>query len=1016
VFFGLLLVMAAALVGFFLRTRYRAAMVYWETALTGVATDRALMVSRWLKDRREDTELLATQPYIRPLLTAQRKGKLQTAFGFELKRQVTVALNRRVIHQGFVAACLVDLQGRVVAESNARPILGREVLEPCREVGRAHDFRIELLPDTSGRNFLRFSSPVLAQESAGTTSGFSGPALGTVAVVADLTSDLFPILTAETFTLRTGEIVLMRRDGSEAVFFSPLRFPQGGSIFPRRSLRAPTFAAAAALEGRETFGEFTDYRGVRVLAATRRIPLTGWSLVHKIDRDEALAEFRRTARLSVLAAAFFVLATGGMLVAHRRALLARVLKREEEKFRGLLESAPDAMVIVSQTGDIALVNAQAELLFGYRCKEMLGQPVEILVPELSRDKHRVGCRAFFASPSHKLMGGGLDLCALRKGGGEFPIEANLSPIQTAEGILVSCAIRDITERKRAERELHRLNRALKTLSACNQALVRATEESELLRGVCGILVDGGGYCFAWVGYAEQDAAKTVRPVASAGFEEGYLDSLKITWADTDRGRGPTGTAIRTGERAMARNILQDPNFSPWREEANKRGYASAIAFPLRRGQEPFGALNIYAAEPDAFDEHEVKLLTELASDLAYGVEGLRTRAKRKRAEAALRESEERFRLLVDGVKDYAIFMLDREGRVLTWNAGAEHTKGYRAEEIVGKPFSIFYPPEDCQRGKPAWELKEAEAKGRLEDEGWRVRKDGSQFWASVVLTALRDEAGNLRGFGKIVRDITERKRMEEEIRKLNADLEQRVRERTAELEAANKELQAFTYSVSHDLRAPLRHIDGFSKLLLEEYSAELSDQARHYATRIREGALRMGQLVDDLLNLSRVGRQQLRRQIVGLSSLVEEARRDLKPEMEGRQIGWEIGPLPFVECDPALMKQVLANLLSNAVKFTRPRERAVIEIGTTAQEGQAVIFVRDNGVGFSMKYADKLFGIFQRLHRQEDFEGTGVGLATVQRIIHKHGGQVWAEGELNKGATFYFGLGTPTSKGTENTG
>jgi len=256
----------------------------------------------------------------------------------------------------------------------------------------------------------------------------------------------------------------------------------------------------------------------------------------------------------------------------------------------------------------------------------------------------------------------------------------------------------------------------------------------------------------------------------------------------------------------------------------------------------------------------------------------------------------------------------------------------------------------------------------------------------------------------------------EELRKLNEELEARVRARTADLEGTNRELEAFTYSVSHDLRAPLRHIDGFSKLLLEEHGPELSDQARHYLTRVREGAVRMGQLVDDLLNLSRVGRQELRCQIVGLNSLVEEVRRELKPDMEGRKIDWKIGPLPFVECDPALMRQVFANLLSNAVKFTRPRERAVIEIGTTTQEGQAVIFVRDNGVGFSMKYVDKLFGIFQRLHRQEDFEGTGVGLATVQRIIHKHGGQVWAEGELNKGATFYFGLGTPTSKGTENTG
>jgi light-regulated signal transduction histidine kinase (bacteriophytochrome) len=252
----------------------------------------------------------------------------------------------------------------------------------------------------------------------------------------------------------------------------------------------------------------------------------------------------------------------------------------------------------------------------------------------------------------------------------------------------------------------------------------------------------------------------------------------------------------------------------------------------------------------------------------------------------------------------------------------------------------------------------------------------------------------------------------EQLHLANEALEQR----RSDLAAANKELEAFTYSVSHDLRAPLRHIDGFSKLLLEEHGPELSDQARHYLTRVREGAVRMGQLVDDLLNLSRVGRRELRWQIVGLSALVEEVRCELKPDMEGREIDWKISSLPFVECDPALMRQVLANLLSNAVKFTRPRERAVIEIGTTTQEGQAVIFVRDNGVGFSMKYADKLFGVFQRLHRAEDFEGTGVGLATVQRIIQKHGGQVWAEAELDKGATFCFSLGVPTGRGTENTG
>jgi light-regulated signal transduction histidine kinase (bacteriophytochrome) len=281
-------------------------------------------------------------------------------------------------------------------------------------------------------------------------------------------------------------------------------------------------------------------------------------------------------------------------------------------------------------------------------------------------------------------------------------------------------------------------------------------------------------------------------------------------------------------------------------------------------------------------------------------------------------------------------------------------------------------------------------------------------------SVYRDEAGDVIGVFAAARDISERKRAEEVIRKLNEQLDERVRRRTAELEATNKNLEAFTYSVSHDLRGPLRHIDGFSKLLLEEYSADLPEDARRYLSRIRDGTRRMGMLVDDLLNLTRVGRKELSMQLTGLSSLLEEAIRDLQPEMATREIEWRIGKLPFVECDPALLKQVFANLLSNALKFTRLRERAVIEVGETTQDGRAVIFVRDNGVGFSMKYVGKLFGVFQRLHRPEDFEGTGIGLATVQRIVHKHGGRVWAEGELNKGATFYFTLEAVESRPGES--
>jgi PAS domain S-box-containing protein len=390
-----------------------------------------------------------------------------------------------------------------------------------------------------------------------------------------------------------------------------------------------------------------------------------------------------------------------------------------------------------------------------------------------------------------------------------------------------------------------------------------------------------------------------------------------------------------------------------------------------------------------------------------GIAVTRELRDRRIAEKALRESEERFRLVVANVSTYAILTLDPEGHVSTWNAGAERIKGYTTDEIIGKHFSCFYRPEDVVAGKPETELKIATSEGRYENEGWRVRKDGSLLWANVVVTAMRGTDGHLIGFSNVTRDLTERKRAEEDISNLNGYLQQHVNDLTA----ANRELDAFTYSLAHDLRAPIRHINGFATILCNEHYEHLDGEGQRFLNKIEESSRGMGVLIDELLGFARLGRQELGRSKVNLHELVKEIRQQLEPETLGRVLAWDIGELPDVYGDLALLRQVLVNLISNAVKYTKKKTNAHIEIGARNGGHEVTIYVRDNGAGFDMQYAEKLFRVFQRLHHAEDFEGTGIGLAIVRRIVERHGGRVWAEGDTARGATFYFTL--PVKKDTQ---
>jgi PAS domain S-box-containing protein len=377
--------------------------------------------------------------------------------------------------------------------------------------------------------------------------------------------------------------------------------------------------------------------------------------------------------------------------------------------------------------------------------------------------------------------------------------------------------------------------------------------------------------------------------------------------------------------------------------------------------------------------------------------------ERKEAEKKLHAEKERFRLAAQSLSD-VVYEWDMVSSV-QWFGNIDELLGYAPGEFPRtlKAWLDILHPGDRDR---VWTAVERHLKGESAYETeYRVRhNDGTwRHWLARG-SVLKDASGKPNKWVGAITDITERKKAEEEIRKLNEELEQKVIQRTAQLESANKELEAFSYSVSHDLRAPLRTIDGFSIMLIEDHYDKLDDEGKRLLNTIRDNTNKMGSLIEDLLKLSRIGRKDIEHSEIDMDKLAKAVFAEIKATVPEREIQLDIKPLPAAYGDEGLIRQVFFNLLFNAIKFTRYKENSVIEVGGNVKGPENVYYVKDNGVGFDMQYADKLFGTFQRLHSDKEFEGTGIGLAIVQRIIHRHGGRIWAEGKVNEGATFYFSL------------
>ena len=1099
-------------------------MQAWQARLSALAMERQQRVETWIGERRDDARMIAAYPSVIASLQKLPPNGESEATTSELGAHLTKVFGILEHSHNYVNISLADPDGRLVLQSSADTVPDRWRAQTARAAVEKRSLVVREVSDDRGSWWLLASIPVFARPD-------SRQPIGALTLLIPPTRSLWPLLMQQAAPTATGETLLVRREGDSAFFLSPVRHrnPNVG-LRVSFSLKS-SLAAQHALAGESLFGEFSDYRGVPVLAATRPIRNTDWGLVAKIDTAEAFESFRQEARQTVGLGVLGSLAFVGLIAAasrqQRTRTLAEQLAREKaiaearEHYRLLSDQAHDIVLFLDAAGTIVDANRAAEAAYGYSAEELR---------RLKATDIRVGATPQSIAELMRSVEAGRRVFEVehrRRDGSTFPVEVSSTATAIGGEKMFLAIVRDITERKRHEAQLERLRSLLAASREVNQMLARESDRGRLLEQTCAILQRTRGYALVWIGVPETEGCR-VRSVASSG-DRTYLESVIITWNDQPTGCGPTGMAIRTGEPFIVQSIASDPCFAPWRDAALARGYASSAAFPIQHGDRLYGALCIYTSTPDAFTSEKTDLLQQLAGDIGYALHALDVREQEQQANEHLRESEERFRQAVDHFP-YAFVIYDRERRIQFINAQGARQSGHAEEQMLGHNDEELFPPEvtapylpalcqcaasrqpqrlsctismpgrrsdviinyiplldadgeirqilgithdvtEIKRAAEALRQSERRIRAMLENvnlvamtldtdgsltfcnnyllqlTGWSREESLGRNWFEVFVpadarpevegvfresvisgrmpphyeneivtrhgerrliawnnTVLHDSKGTFVGCMSIGEDITERKKAEEQVRRLNAELEQRVRERTAELEAANKELEAFGYSVSHDLRAPLRHIEGFIRAFEEDHGANLAPEALHYMQRVKAGSKRMGELIDALLMLSRVGRAALHAREVDLATLARTVFAERRPS--DHEIELVIGELPAVRGDPTLLHQLLDNLIDNAVKFTRSTAKARIEVGARGVDDEVVFYVADNGVGFDAHYAGKLFGVFQRLHRQHEFEGTGIGLSIAKRIVEKHGGRIWAEATPDAGATFFFTLRT----------
>jgi PAS domain S-box-containing protein len=644
------------------------------------------------------------------------------------------------------------------------------------------------------------------------------------------------------------------------------------------------------------------------------------------------------------------------------------LQTYEEQYLKILGGIQDyAFILLDANGTVVSWNAGAEKIKGYKASEIIGKSFKQFY---LKDDLQLNLPERLLKQAADAGSASYEGWRVRKDGSTFWGSITITALHNENNEVTGFLkiTRDLTDEKNAKEKLEEY---AQELSVRNEQLIRSEERyHQMIDEVMDyaiILLDVNGNILHWNKGAQRIKGYTAAEALGQSFTMFYTEEDKMK-----------GLAFRLLEEAREKGRVQHEG---WRVRKDRTKFWGIIVIT---------ALHNSKGEVIGF----TKVTRDLTKQKFAEEELLNSKNQLEARTRELEESEEKYHRMVEEVQDYAIILLDKDGKILNWNKGAEKIKGYRPEEIIGQSFTVFYTPEDRVKGIPFSLLREAALTGRAEQEGWRLRKDRTKFWGSIVITAIHNSKNDLIGFSKVTRDLTERKMTEETLKQY-----------TAKLERNNEELEQFAYVASHDLKEPLRKIITFGNLLETNAKELLDEKSKDYVVRMQNSASRMMSLIEDLLNFSRVNRPTEGFEVVDLNQLISRVLSDLEVTILSKNVRMEIGKLPSVEGRKSQLGQLFQNLISNAVKFNDKNEPVVSITSKTINDKAtahkfAEIEIKDNGIGFESMYKHRIFEIFQRLHGKAEYPGTGIGLAICKKIVEAHGGTITAESELGEGATF----------------